>query len=153
MHEKLAHAIIWRNHIRQLRTSLLDSTDDREDATPATRWNGSGVEHVHALFSGRAALRLRIRIARLTLAIETPTRRAIGFAVSRIHQLADRSFIVVGQFSSAQRQSFVVVVDVSRSFRWSAVLHRLEQQSFASEMVFTNVNRICARSVLSLLSL
>src|SRR5215210_8194405 len=34
----------------------------------------------------------------------------------------------------------------------SAFLYRLEQQPFTSEMVFTNLDRICARSVFSLLS-
>lgn len=147
-----ADAVIRRDHIRKLCPPLLDPTDDREDVAPAAGWHSGGVEHLYALLPGGAALRLCIRTAGFTLAFEAAVDCASRTALSCIHQLANRSLVVLGEFSSANRQSFVVVIDVSGGVGWSAFLHRLEQQPVASKMVFTNVNRVCARSLLSLLS-
>ena len=125
-YENPAHPVIRGNYIRQFRASLLDSTNDREDAASAARWNAGGVEHVHALFPGRVALRLRLRPRRFTLAVETPTHSAARRTLSCIHQPADWDLTLVGELRSTKRQPICVVVAVPGCFRRSTFLHRLE---------------------------
>ena len=82
---------------------------------------------MYALLPGRVAWRLCVRVVDLTLALETTTRRSTRSSVSRLHRSADWLIVFVGQFSSTDRQSFVVVVDVFDRLSRSAVLHRFEQ--------------------------
>lgn len=128
-HEDLSrtHAALRRDYIRQFRTSLLDPANDREDVAAAAGWNSGGVEHVYALLPGRVAWRLCLCVVDFSLAIETTTRRPTRNSLFRIHRATDRSFVFVGQFSSTERQSFVVVVDVFDRFSRPAVFHRFEQ--------------------------
>ena len=127
-HEDLSrtHAALRRDYFRQFRASLLDPTDDREDVAAAAGWTPGGVEHVYDLLPGRAAGRLRIRAAYFTLAVETAARRTTRRPDSRLHCAADRPFVFMGKFSSAQRQPFVVAVDVFDRFSRSTFLHCFE---------------------------
>ena len=127
-HENLSspHAIIRRHYFCQFRATLLDSADDREDAVAAPGRNASRLEHVHALFPGSAALRLRLRAACFTLAAEAAVARSTRNSLSRVYQPADRALVIMGQLGATERQSFAVGVGVSSGFGWPAVLHRLE---------------------------